>query len=198
MRDEVLPALADLRDGLSRHRFMLEVARSMVADARIIVEGAIGTTVGLGIASVTDVATWIAAGLPSAGAVGASLVRAGVSWADGPGEVARQHDLYYLYALDRSGSRRRAGCDSRGGAETGVAHAQGDPGRTLIRAGPPEDAKTYISWQVAVGASNAAARRARRRTECPLRPWPNFWQRQLRPGPLLRSDEGYGGATFVA
>jgi hypothetical protein len=105
MRDEVLPALADLRDGLSRHRFMLEVARSMVADARIIVEGAIGTTVGLGIASVTDVATWIAAGLPSAGAVGASLVRAGVSWADGPGEVARQHDLYYLYALDRSGRR---------------------------------------------------------------------------------------------
>lgn len=95
-RDEVQPAIGNLRDDLSRTRLVREAAVSLGTDTKSIVTGG-----GLffGVQALTSLEEFTAAGIAAAPVVGQAVASAYKESA-GRRELARRHEFFYLLELD--------------------------------------------------------------------------------------------------
>lgn len=114
-RTDVGPALADLRQAMADHSLARELLRGLAADLGQFVKGTLLPGAGLTVAaaSVTDVATAVAVGLPAV--VAPVAARAAQSYVSHRSD-GRAANLYYLYETDRRLQRspRTAATPTRG------------------------------------------------------------------------------------
>ncbi len=95
-RDEVQPAIGNLRDDLSRTRLVRDAALNFGTDAKSIVTGG-----GLffGVQATTSLEEFTAAGIAAVPVVGQAVASAFKDSA-GRREAARRHEFFYLLELD--------------------------------------------------------------------------------------------------
>jgi hypothetical protein len=102
-RNEVDPALHDLRDGLGEHGLVREVAKQMGLDLKTYVGALIGPGLWVGLDTYTSIQGVVAAAAgiaPIAAATGQAVVAAHDARSDR--RVAHEkHELFYLYEVER-------------------------------------------------------------------------------------------------
>lgn len=106
-RTEVDPALRDMREALTEHGLVKEVARSMATDARNFVTAVTGASVSVGLSTLSDLNALVPVVMgaaPPATAVLQHVAKARVNQNEAR-RMARTHDLYYLYQLDPGAPR---------------------------------------------------------------------------------------------
>lgn len=102
-RKEVDPALRDVREGLTQHGLVREVARSLATDAGSIVAAVTGASVSVGLSKLSNLSALVplVVGVaPPAAAVLQHVAKAKVNQNEAR-RMAKIHDLYYLYKLDQ-------------------------------------------------------------------------------------------------
>jgi hypothetical protein len=101
-RNEVDPALGEIRQAMADHRFARELLRGLVDDLGKFVKGDTLPAAGLTIisANALDLGTAITAGLTATSAMTPTAAKALKARQEGRA-AARAHDLYYLYEVNR-------------------------------------------------------------------------------------------------
>lgn len=102
-RTEVEPALYDMRQGFVEHGLVREIARQISTDVRSLAAAGVGPGIAVSIDSITDLGTLvsIASGLTGGGlALAQQVAKAKFRRRDAIKDI-EQHELYYLYELDR-------------------------------------------------------------------------------------------------
>lgn len=102
-RTEVDPALRDMREALTQHGLVREVARSLATDAGSVVAAVTGASVSVGLSTLSDLNALVpvvVGAAPPAAAVWQHVGRGRVNRNEAR-RMARIHDLYYLYQLDQ-------------------------------------------------------------------------------------------------
>jgi hypothetical protein len=100
-RSEVNPDLVEIRQAMADHGLVRELLRALGGDLSNFVKG-IGLPAGLGIytANVFDLSTAVTAAVTAGTAVTPTVAKGLLARADGRA-IAKAHDLYYLYEVDR-------------------------------------------------------------------------------------------------